>query len=97
MQADGTNVRRLTDGDSINWVSAEGFSPDGTQILFTGNPDGDRESYVMRADGSDVRRLTDLNTDDSVGIWSPDGDRILFASDHEGQYDIYTVNDGSAG
>ena len=45
----------------------------------------------MRADGTGVRRLTDLNTDDSVRVWSPDGDRILFASNHEGQYDIYSV------
>ena len=34
------------------------FSPDGTELAFTSNRDGNPEIYVMNVDGSDMRRLT---------------------------------------
>jgi dipeptidyl aminopeptidase/acylaminoacyl peptidase len=57
MDADGTNVRRLTDSPGLD----EGpvWSPDGTKIAFSSDRDGQQEIYVMNADGSDPRRLTD--------------------------------------
>ena len=91
MRADGTNLRQLTDDDSINWVTAEGFSPDGTQVLFTGDHDGNREIFVMQADGTNVRQLTSDSAYEIEPVWSPDGSRILFTSDRDGGYGLYSM------
>jgi Tol biopolymer transport system component len=34
------------------------WSPDGTQILFVSNRDGNHELYIVNSDGSNVRRIT---------------------------------------
>ena len=47
---------RLT--DSPGYDAECSFSPDGSQVLFVSDRDGDPDLYVMNADGSDVRQLT---------------------------------------
>ena len=42
----------MSDGDE----SAPCFSPDGTQIAFSGEYDGNRDVYVMDRDGGDITR-----------------------------------------
>ena len=91
MRADGTDVRQLTDDDDINWVTAEGFSPDGTQVLFTGDHDGNREIFVVQADGTNVRQLTSDSAYEIKPVWSPDGSRILFVSHRDGGYGLYSM------
>ena len=103
INADGTNVRRLTNNEGLDW-SPE-FSPDGNSIAWNTDRDGDREIFVMNSDGSNPRNLT--NSPDSVeenAHWSPDGRFITFESnrdggtaDHQtGNYDVYIMNaDGS--
>jgi Tol biopolymer transport system component len=72
------------------------WSPDGTQIAFVSNRDGNEEIYVMDADGGKQRRLTDNDGDDWFPAWSPDGTQIAFTSERDGNYDIYVMNpDGS--
>src|SRR5713226_7701518 len=74
---DAGNVRRLTNGGH------EGkpiFSPDGSQIAFTGDYDGTRGVYVLPADGGEPHRLTYHPADFNVQGWTPDGKRILFTS-----------------
>lgn len=56
------------------------WSPDGRQIAFASDRDGDYDIYVMEADGSDVRQLTNDPGDDTDPSWSPDGSRIVFIS-----------------
>lgn len=75
---DGSNVRRLTNGGH------EGrpiFSPDGAQIAFTGDYDGNRGVYVVPVAGGEPRRLTYHPADfGGPECWTPDGKRILFTS-----------------
>jgi len=74
---DGSNVRRLTTGGH------EGkpiFSPDGSQVAFTGDYDGTRGVYVVAAAGGVPRRLTYHPEDYDVVGWTPDGKQILFSS-----------------
>ncbi|MGB2679662.1 MAG: PDZ domain-containing protein [Candidatus Acidiferrum sp.] len=74
---DASNVRRLTTGGH------EGkplFSPDGTQVAFTGDYDGTRGVYVVSATGGVPRRLTYHPEDYSVECWTPDGKQIVFSS-----------------
>ena len=79
---EGGEARRLVTGDP-GTASGPLFSPDGTQVAFTGNFDGNQDVYVVPAAGGEPRRLTNHpDTDVAVG-WSPDGKRILFRSGRE--------------
>jgi tricorn protease len=74
---DGGNLRRLTSGGHEQEPS---FSPDGTQVAFTGDYDGTHGVYVVPATGGEPRRLTYHPADADVLGWTPDGKRILFSS-----------------
>jgi len=53
---DGGTARRLTTGPG--YTSFPRFSPDGKQVAFTSEYDGNREVYVMPAEGGTPKRLT---------------------------------------
>jgi TolB protein len=88
-------VTRLTQGDSNTFPGP--FSPDGSQIVFTGF--GLTKSYVglMNADGSNPIDLTNQeNSDEGFPAWSPDGKLIAFTSRRDGNNEVYVMNaDGS--
>ena len=56
MDADGTNVRQLTNNDDSD--NGMAWSPDGKQIAFGSDRYDDIEIFVMDADGTNVRQLT---------------------------------------
>jgi len=74
---DGSNVRRLTSGGHEGKPM---FSPDGSQVAFTGDYDGNRSVYVVAAAGGDPRRLTYHSADSGVIGWTPDGKHVIFAT-----------------
>jgi len=103
MDADGSNVRRLTNtpGDSTSSWAAD-WSPDGQKIVFTSNRDGSTlgwdgyDLYVMNADGSNVQRLTREPGFDASPAWSPDGEHIAFRSDRKSTDGIWLIaSDGT--
>src|SRR5258708_34018753 len=53
---EGGIARRITNGPG--YTSFPRFSPDGTQLAFTSQYDGNTEVYVMPADGRPPNRLT---------------------------------------
>jgi len=59
------------------------FSPDGRQIAFSGNYDGNQDIYVMPALGGDPVRVTHHPFSDRLLDWFPDGESILYASSME--------------
>ena len=62
------------------------FSPDGSQIAFSGNYDGNMDIYLIPSMGGLPRRLTYHGMMDRVVDWHPAGNRILFASSrHSGR------------
>jgi tricorn protease len=75
---EGGDARRLTKtpGDE----TAPLFSPDGAQIAFTKNVNGNADVYVMPAVGGEMRRLTFHPKPDIVINWMPDGKSVLFSS-----------------
>ncbi len=74
--SDGTGLKRITENPKYD---AEPIvSPDGRQIVFGSQREGNFDVYIMNADGTKVRRLTD-RTGYNGGPWfSPDGKKIVW-------------------
>ncbi|HEY3817824.1 MAG TPA: PDZ domain-containing protein [Polyangiaceae bacterium] len=75
---DGGEARRLVTGQLRNHRPL--FSPDGSQLAFTGGLDGNGDVYVVPAAGGEPRRLTYFQGWDTAVGWTPDGKRVLFQS-----------------
>ena len=76
-------------GDATRLTSAKGnetfakFSPDGSQIAFSGNYDGNSDIYVMDVKGSVPKRVTHHGMMDRLLDWYPDGKSLLFVNSSE--------------
>ena len=84
--ADGTNVRKSTPGETLRW--SFNLSPDGTRIAFQSSRDGlsirDTDIWIMDADGTNPQNLTQTSgIGDTRPVWAPDGTRIAFQSDDD--------------
>ncbi len=89
---EGGEARRLTNG--IGTESNPHFSPDGTQIAFSGEYEGNIDVYVIPAAGGVPRRLTYHPGPDIAIGWTPDGKRVLFSSHRDSFADsgqLYTL------
>jgi tricorn protease len=75
---DGGDARRLTAG--VGLESYPVFSPDGTQLAFAGDYEGNLDVYVVPAAGGVPRRLTHHPDPDVPVAWTPDGKSIVFRS-----------------
>ncbi len=98
MDADGSNVRRLTD-----WPGYDGgpfFSPDGQRILWRHfNEEGTiADVYTMKLDGSDRRRLTDFGAMSWAPYFHPSGQYVIFTANKLGfaNFELYLA-DASGG
>jgi Tol biopolymer transport system component len=65
----------------LNGAVTPSWSPDGKQIVFTGQDGGISDLFLVNRDGSDLRRLTNDKYADLQATWSPDGKTIAFATD----------------
>ncbi|MDW3195225.1 MAG: hypothetical protein R8G66_22815 [Cytophagales bacterium] len=93
---DGSGLKQLTNNDAEEYHPE--VSPDGNEIVFMSNRDGNHEIYVMNIDGSNTRRLTYNEVRDSTPTWSPDGSQILFTSrESEEERHLYLINKDGTG
>jgi tricorn protease len=74
----GGEARRITTGTGFEFGPV--FSPDGSQIAFTGEYDGNLDVFLMPAAGGEPRRLTFHPSVDIAVGWTPDGQSVLFSS-----------------
>jgi tricorn protease len=88
----GGAAHRLATGFGLE--SGPVFSPDGSQVAFTGVYDQNIDVYVVPATGGEPRRLTyHPGADVAVG-WTPDGKDVLFRSNRSSATDpnkLFTV------
>jgi TolB protein len=90
VDADGANLRRLTNHKSIDVSPA--WSPDGKQIAFVSDRTGAPQVYLMNADGTGQRRLTFQGSYNTAPAWSPDGRWIAYETRAGGQFDIWLID-----
>ena len=84
MKANGAGKRQLTHlGGRMTFPD---FSPDGTQLVFTGRlPGGTNDDiWIIDVDGTDLTQLTTDPGLDGSPAFSPDGSRIVFTSSRTG-------------
>ncbi len=75
--------------------SSPRWSPDGKQLAFLSNRDGDEQQiYILRMDGGEASSLTKGKASASEPAWSPDGKSIAFlAPDEKTEADEKKVKD----
>jgi tricorn protease len=83
----GTAVR-LTTGIGVETDPV--FSPDGSQIAFTGNYDGNTDVFIIPSTGGIPKRLTYHPGPDFAVAWTPDGKSVIFRSGRESKSPRYT-------
>ena len=75
--ADGSQVTQLTEVAAVDvyhqrlYEYRPVWSPDGRQITFASDTDGDWDIYVIDADGAGLINLTNSRADDYSPVWSP--------------------------
>ena len=95
MNSDGSDQRQLTFNTGVTNTPSM-FSPNGNQIAFYSDRDGDLEIFIIDSDGSGQRQLTFNDALDLAPRFSPDGSMIAFHSDREGDAEIFIMDvDGS--
>jgi Tol biopolymer transport system component len=88
----GHTVIRLA--DLIGASYSPTWSPDGSQIAFINDQEGDGDIYMMTADGQRVIALNvATDVEDNAPAWTPDGRRVGFVSNRENdRFQVYAVD-----
>jgi Tol biopolymer transport system component len=94
MNADGSNVRRLT--DEPGYDGGPFFTPDGERVVwrhFTGDMMLS-DVHTVRTDGTDRRRLTDFGSMSWAPYFHPSGGYAIFTSNKLGfgNFELYIVD-----
>lgn len=81
----GQNARRLTTNPGVELNPM--FSPDGSQIAFTGNYDGNTDVYTIPVSGGEPKRITFHPTADLVRGWL-NNKEVYFQTTREFDYSL---------
>jgi TolB protein len=76
--SDGSDLRNLTNNPAFDGWPA--WSPDGAQIAFASNREGNYRIFLMNVDGSNVRMLASTEGRATEPRWSPDGKTVYFTN-----------------
>jgi Tol biopolymer transport system component len=80
--ADGTDLRQLTNLGKANW--APFFHPSGQKVLFSSNHKSSRgyqfNLYMINLDGTGLEQVTQDKIFDAFPMFSPDGKKLIFSS-----------------
>ncbi len=94
MDADGSNLRRLTDAPGYD--GGPFWSADGKKITWRRfSEDGARaEVFTMNADGTGERRITELGVLSWAPFFHPSGDYLVFSTNLQGfgNFELYLVD-----
>jgi len=97
MDADGTNLKSISNVEGCAGYYSPDWSPDGTRIAYSASCGtlGDRQKdiFITKVDGTGTTQVTNSLGGDYSPSWSPDGNSLAFISrrDNEGG-DIYRIS-----
>jgi Tol biopolymer transport system component len=102
MRADGSAPRQVAAGGT---ETNPEVSPDGRQVAFMSQRDGNWEVYVADleasaaaiATGANLQRLTRDPANDGLPAWSPDGRYLAFVSDRDGAWAVWLMRADGGG
>jgi TolB protein len=93
MEPDGSDRKKLTRGKSTNFYPS--LSPDGSQVYFSSNRDGNFEIFRMDLNGENLTQITQGLGNAYAPAVSPAGNRIAFTLESAKQQNIWMMrNDG---
>ena len=94
MNADGSNVRRLTNAPGYD--GGPFFSPDGQRIVWRHFDESGviADVWTMKTDGSDKRRITDFKAMSWAPFYHPSGKYFIFTSNKLGfeNFELFIVD-----
>ncbi len=76
------------DGDETDFE----WAPDGRNIIYVTERDGDAEIYAVDTREKVNRRLTQNRIADADPKWSLGGDKVLFRADTDGKYHLFEMD-----
>jgi TolB protein len=74
MRPDGSGLTRLTDDAARDWSPR--FTPDGRELVFFSNREGEYQAFSIGLDGSNRRRLSNVRDGLNFAMFAPDGKRL---------------------
>lgn len=83
--------RRLTAPPESAKDFAVRVSPDGSQVAYDAQVNGNGEIFTVSVEGGAPRRLTTDAAQDILPAWSHDGRLIYFCSNRNGSYEIWKM------
>ncbi len=98
MNADGSNMRQITDNGSANF--APFMHPDGRRIIFSSNMDASNsrnfDLYIIDTDGGGLERVTHFDGFDGFPMFTCDGKKLVFCSNRnnasEGDTNVFVAD-----
>jgi TolB protein len=94
VDADGKNLRQITDGPGND--QAPNWSPDGKSLVFYSDRSRSDQLYRMDVASGTAQALTGGPGKSKTGSYSPDGKSIVFMSDRDGAWNVWAMAaDGS--
>ncbi len=89
MNADGTNIRQITNDGKANWCPF--FHPSGKKIIYASNKDSKSprkpnfDLYLVDIESGEEKRITFDGEFDGFPMFSPDGTKLVWASNRGGK------------
>ena len=91
---DGGDADRLPLGVVGQHHDVPTWSPDGKQVAFYSNAQGNPQIFVIPSEGGATRRLTSLTAGATFPRWSRDGKWIYFSSKESGTAQVWKAPSG---
>lgn len=92
VNADGSGLRRVSDGTGAAIDTEAQFSADGQSLYFVSDRSGGPQVYRMNVDGTEAKRITFAGSYNISPRISPDGATLAYISLRDGNYQLYVMD-----